>query len=151
MAKRLADFPLWTVSGGGRLTECRSRGVTLITWSFPMRVQGTCNNRTCVRRWLATCLTRFANDGAALGRNPPDGKRAADVRAHAFAEREHMPPVRQGLKRGSVAGPSPVRGFPRRTSPEASAGIGPTRTPTGWPGGPRWLSSWCVRRAGYRY
>src|SRR3954470_4732293 len=109
MAKRLADFPLWTVSGGGRLTECRSRGVTLITWSFPMRVQSTCNNRTCVRRWLATWLTRFANDGAALGRNPPDGKRAADVRAHAFAERQHMPLIRQGLKRGSVAGPSPVR------------------------------------------
>ena len=54
-------------------------------------------------------LERFANDGAALGGNPPDSKRAADVRTHAFAERQHMPPIRQGLEMGSVAMPSPVR------------------------------------------
>src|SRR5215207_7402660 len=54
-------------------------------------------------------LERFAKDGAALRRSPPDSKWAADVRAHAFAERQHMPPIRQGLKRGSVARPSPVR------------------------------------------
>ena len=55
------------------------------------------------------CLERFANDGAALRGNPPDSKRAADMPTHAFAECQHMPPIRQGLKRGSVAGPSPVR------------------------------------------
>ena len=54
-------------------------------------------------------LERLAKDGAAMRHNPPDSKCAADVRAHAFAERQHMPPVRQGLKRGSVARPSPVR------------------------------------------
>src|SRR5215213_6070903 len=54
-------------------------------------------------------LERFAKDGVAFRRNPPDSKCAADVRTHAFAERQHMPPVRQGLKRGSVARPSPVR------------------------------------------
>ena len=55
------------------------------------------------------CLDRFAKDGAALRCNPPDSKCAADVRTHALAERQHMPPIRQGLKRGSVAGPSPIR------------------------------------------
>src|SRR5215211_5468957 len=55
------------------------------------------------------CLDRFANDGAALRRNPPDSKRAADVRTHAFAERQYMPPIRQGLKVVPGAGPSPVR------------------------------------------
>jgi hypothetical protein len=58
---------------------------------------------------ICQCLERFADDGPALRGNSPDGKRAADVRTHAFAEREHMPPVRQGLEVGSVAGPSPVR------------------------------------------
>src|SRR3954470_16063417 len=58
---------------------------------------------------ICQCLERFANDGPALRGNPPDSKRAADVRAHAFAERQHMPPIRQGLEVGSVAGPSPVR------------------------------------------
>jgi hypothetical protein len=56
---------------------------------------------------ICQCLERFANDGVALGRNLPDGKRAADVRAHAFAERQHMPPIRQGLEMGSAAMPSP--------------------------------------------
>src|SRR5215212_7437149 len=54
-------------------------------------------------------LERLAKDGAAMRHNPPDSKCAADVRAHAYAERQHMLPVRQGLKRGSVARPSPVR------------------------------------------
>ena len=54
-------------------------------------------------------LERFANDGAALRRNPPDSKRTADVRTHAFAERQYVPPIRQGLKIVPVAGPSPVR------------------------------------------
>src|SRR5215207_10766669 len=58
---------------------------------------------------ICQCLERLANDGAALRGNPPDSKHAADVRAHAFAERQHMPPIRQGLEMGSVAGPSPVR------------------------------------------
>src|SRR3954471_3896058 len=57
---------------------------------------------------ICQCLERFADDGPALRGNSPDGKRAADVRTHA-SEREHMPPVRQGLEVGSVAGPSPVR------------------------------------------
>ena len=93
MAKRLADFPLWTVSGGGRLTECRSRGVTLITWSFPMRVQGTCNNRTCVRRWLATWLTRFASSNrwrmwSQAGRLMP-----SDSCVNAANRHRHAPPA----------------------------------------------------------
>src|SRR5215204_7391629 len=54
-------------------------------------------------------LERLAKDGAALRRNPPDSKCATDVRAHAFAERQYMPPIRQGLKVVPGAGPSPVR------------------------------------------
>ena len=66
-------------------------------------------------RWTAGCsLPRLCvygllNDGAACRRDPPDGERAADVRTHALAERQHVPAISKRLEILAVAVPGSIR------------------------------------------
>ena len=132
-------------------TDCRRarcpdrRWTTIWRWSFPIR--GGCAGRWPragpypPQAWRIATRSRYCSWPAPYPcwKSSPGRTATRDTSPAAVASRSRDEPSATRRPRSRT-----------HTSPAASAGIAPSRTPRGWRAGPRCVVSWCARRGGFR-